>query len=149
MRSRPGTARTILLFHTISTRLPKQSRVVGSTLGVYSFGQTFVSARTNKRHRHLHIISARPSKQPRMVGSTLGVYSFGLIFVSARKNKRHKSSVTFLPNYHNMDPARLYVMILSSPQSLRSSTRPPPSVEESRWHRQPPRVLSACAHEQE
>ena len=28
------------------------------------------------------------------------------------------TDVTFLPNYHNMDPARLYVMILTSPPSL-------------------------------
>jgi len=27
--------------------------MVGSTLGVYSFGLIFVSARTNKRHHHL------------------------------------------------------------------------------------------------
>ena len=102
MRSRPGAARTILLFHIISVRPSKQPRMVGSTLGIYSFGLIFVSARTNKRHHHhwrrpgaartillVHIISARPSKQSRMVGSTLGVYIFGLIFVSARTNKRH------------------------------------------------------------
>jgi hypothetical protein len=30
------------------------------------------------------------------------------------------TDATFLPNYHNMDPARLYFMILtSSPSSLR------------------------------
>ena len=45
-------ARTILLFHTISARPSKQPRMVGSTLGVYSFGLIFVSARTNKRHHH-------------------------------------------------------------------------------------------------
>jgi hypothetical protein len=28
------------------------------------------------------------------------------------------TDVTFLPEYHNMDPARLYVMILTSPPSL-------------------------------
>ena len=28
------------------------------------------------------------------------------------------TEVTFLPKYHNMDPARLYVMILTSPPSL-------------------------------
>jgi hypothetical protein len=37
VRSGPGAARTILLFHTISARLSKQPRMVGSTLGVYSF----------------------------------------------------------------------------------------------------------------
>ena len=52
MRSGPGVARTILLFHTISARPSKQPRMVGSTLGVYSFGLFFVSARTNKRHHH-------------------------------------------------------------------------------------------------
>ena len=28
------------------------------------------------------------------------------------------TDVAFLPNYHNMDPARLYVMSLTSPPSL-------------------------------
>ena len=28
------------------------------------------------------------------------------------------TKVTFLPKYHNMDPARLYVMIFTSPPSL-------------------------------
>jgi hypothetical protein len=52
VRSRPGADRTILLFHIISVRPSKQPRMVGSTLGVYSFGLIFVSARTNKRHHH-------------------------------------------------------------------------------------------------
>jgi len=30
----------------------------------------------------------------------------------------NNTDVTFLPNYNNMDPARLYVMILSCPPSL-------------------------------
>ena len=55
MRSRPGAARTILLFHIISVRPSKQPRMVGSTLGVYIFGLIFVSARKNKRHHHHHI----------------------------------------------------------------------------------------------
>ena len=57
VRSGPGAARTILLFHTISARPSKQPRMVGSTLGVYSFGMIFVSARTNKRHHHLGLIA--------------------------------------------------------------------------------------------
>ena len=52
MRSGPGAARTILLFHTISARPSEQPRMVGSTLGVYIFGLILVSARTNKRHHH-------------------------------------------------------------------------------------------------
>jgi hypothetical protein len=52
VRSGPGEARTILLFDTISARPSKQPRMVGSTLGVYSFALIFVSARTNKRHHH-------------------------------------------------------------------------------------------------
>ena len=52
MRIRPGAARTILLFYIISAGPSKQPRMVGSTLGVYSFGLIFVSARTNKRHHH-------------------------------------------------------------------------------------------------
>ena len=55
VRSGPGAARTILLFHTINARPSKQPRMVGSTLGVYGFGLIFVSARTNKRHHH-HVI---------------------------------------------------------------------------------------------
>jgi hypothetical protein len=54
VRSRPGAARTILIFHIISARPSKQPRMVGSTLGVYSFRLIFVSARTNKRHHHHH-----------------------------------------------------------------------------------------------
>jgi hypothetical protein len=38
VRSGPGAAGTILLFHTISARPSKQPRMVGSILGVYSFG---------------------------------------------------------------------------------------------------------------
>jgi hypothetical protein len=52
VRSRTGAARTILFFHIISARPSKQSRMVGSTLGVYSFALIFVSARTHKRHHH-------------------------------------------------------------------------------------------------
>jgi hypothetical protein len=44
VRSGPGAARTILLFHTISARPSKQPRMVGSTLGIYSFELIFVSA---------------------------------------------------------------------------------------------------------
>ena len=47
-------ARTILLFDTIRARPPKQPRMLGSTIGVYSFGLIFVSARTNKRYHHHH-----------------------------------------------------------------------------------------------
>jgi hypothetical protein len=52
VRSGPGAARTILLFYTISARPSKQPRMVGSTVGVYSFWLIFVSARTNKREYH-------------------------------------------------------------------------------------------------
>jgi hypothetical protein len=38
VRSRPGAARTILLFHVMSARPSKQPRMVESTLGVYIFG---------------------------------------------------------------------------------------------------------------
>ena len=44
--------RTVLPFHTISARPSKQPRMVGSTLGVDSFGLIFVSARIKKRHHH-------------------------------------------------------------------------------------------------
>ena len=80
VRSGPGEARTILLLHIISARPSKQPHMVGSTLGVYSFGLIFVSARTNKRHHH----------QPRMVRTFLKVYmELGSYFVSARTKKRH------------------------------------------------------------
>jgi hypothetical protein len=49
VRSGSGTARTILFF-IISGSPSKQSHMVGSTLGVYSIGLIFDSARTNKRH---------------------------------------------------------------------------------------------------
>jgi hypothetical protein len=52
VRSGPGAARTILLFHTISARPSKKPCMVGSTLGVCSFGLIFVSAKTNKRQHH-------------------------------------------------------------------------------------------------
>ena len=42
VRSGPGAAWTILLFHTISARPSKQPRMVGGTVGVYSFGLIFV-----------------------------------------------------------------------------------------------------------
>jgi hypothetical protein len=54
VRSGPGAARTILLFHIISSSPSKQPRMVGGTIGVYSVGLIFVSARTNKRHHHHH-----------------------------------------------------------------------------------------------
>jgi hypothetical protein len=46
VRSGPGAARTILLFHIISARPSKEAGMVGSTLAVYSFALIFVSART-------------------------------------------------------------------------------------------------------
>ena len=49
VRSGPGAAWTILLFHIISASPSKQPRMVGSTLGVYSVGLIFVSARTHKK----------------------------------------------------------------------------------------------------
>jgi hypothetical protein len=36
VRSGPGAARTILLFHTISARPPKQTRMVGTFLKVHT-----------------------------------------------------------------------------------------------------------------
>ena len=41
VRSGPGAARTILRFHIISASSSKQTRMVGSTLGVYSVGLIF------------------------------------------------------------------------------------------------------------
>jgi hypothetical protein len=68
----PGAARTILLFYTISARPSTQPRMVGSTLGVYSFGLIFVSARTNKRHHHHGRSSARATtRQPSTTSCTV------------------------------------------------------------------------------
>jgi hypothetical protein len=51
--SRPGAARTILLFHIISARPSKQPLMVRTFLKVYGARLLFfVSARTNKRHHH-------------------------------------------------------------------------------------------------
>jgi hypothetical protein len=61
VKSRPGAARTILLFDIISARPSKQPRMVGSTLGVYSFGLIFVPARTNKRYHHHDLRPGRRS----------------------------------------------------------------------------------------
>ncbi len=55
--SGPGAARTILLFHIISASPFKQPRMVGSTLGVYSVGLSFVSARTNKRYHDQTLVT--------------------------------------------------------------------------------------------
>jgi hypothetical protein len=63
-RSVPGAARTILLFDTISASPSKQPRMVGCTLGIYSFGLIFVSARTNKRHHHPVPAPALPTPSP-------------------------------------------------------------------------------------
>ena len=49
VRSGPGPARTILIFHIIGASPSKQPLMVGSTLGVYSVGMIFVSGRTNKK----------------------------------------------------------------------------------------------------
>jgi hypothetical protein len=38
-----------------SARPSKQPRMVGSTLGVYSFGLIFVSATTNRSHHHQYL----------------------------------------------------------------------------------------------
>jgi hypothetical protein len=52
VRSGPGAARTILIFHIIRARPSKQAGMVGSTLAVDSFALISVSARTIKRHHH-------------------------------------------------------------------------------------------------
>ena len=92
MRSGPGVARTILLFHIISATPSKQPRMVRTFLKVYmELGFFFLFLQ--EQIKNIIIISDRPSKQPRMLGSTLGVYSFGLIFVSARRINRHQIAI--------------------------------------------------------
>ena len=59
MRSGPGAARTILLFHTISARPPKQPRMVSTFLKVHTlrglgwrmhYGVEVTESTTNKQH---------------------------------------------------------------------------------------------------
>jgi hypothetical protein len=53
VRSGPGEARTILLFHIISARPSKQPLMVRTFLKIYmELYSYFVAARTNKRHHH-------------------------------------------------------------------------------------------------
>jgi hypothetical protein len=57
--SGPGAARTILLFHIISTRPSKQPLMVRTFLKGYgAWLLLFVSVRTNKRHHH-HLVVLR------------------------------------------------------------------------------------------
>jgi hypothetical protein len=58
VRSGPGAARTILLFHIISARPSKQPLMVRTFLKVYGawllfFVSCYISARTNTRQHHL------------------------------------------------------------------------------------------------
>jgi hypothetical protein len=69
VRSGPGAARTILLFHTISASPFRQPRMVGSTFGEYSFGLIFVSARTNKRPHHHHQGQYFQPVEPELIGA--------------------------------------------------------------------------------
>jgi hypothetical protein len=55
VRSRPGVARTILLFHIISARISVRTIKEGSSLGVYTFGLILVSA-----EKHLSLSSDIP-----------------------------------------------------------------------------------------
>ena len=81
MRSGPGAARTILLFHIISARPSKQPLMVRTFLKVYmELGSycTFVSARTSKRHHHLngmvpkcHFISVRSTQHTVVIHSNI------------------------------------------------------------------------------
>jgi hypothetical protein len=85
VRSGPGAARTILLFHTISARPSKQARMVGSTLGVYSLGLIFVSARTNKRHVLMRRSFGNPTVSRMMIILFLNKHRYlGVLAVSAR-----------------------------------------------------------------
>jgi hypothetical protein len=65
VKSGPGAARNILLFHIMSASPSKQPRMVSSTLGVYSVGLIFVSVRTFERHHHLLVDrGARAAQMP-------------------------------------------------------------------------------------
>ena len=63
VRSGPGAARTILLFHIISARSSKQPLMVRTFLKVYGARLPFfASARTNKRHPHHTATLERPGR---------------------------------------------------------------------------------------
>jgi hypothetical protein len=86
VRSGPGAARTILLFHTISARPSKEPGMVGSTFGVYSFALIFVSARTNKRHHHQRYMSGYRRMHVNMYLFTYGFLKMDVLSVTCQKS---------------------------------------------------------------
>jgi hypothetical protein len=61
----------------LAARPSKQTRMVGSTLGVYRFGLIFVSAKTNKRHHHHDVFYLFLQKQK--IGAKLHIPSFSKV----------------------------------------------------------------------
>ncbi len=117
VRSGPGAARTILLFHTISARPSKQPRMVGSTLGVYSFGLIFVSARTNKRHHHL---------------STLHPYSHAGCVVVPQIGQNSKNWILAKPAKTKTQKCRFYFNLA---KAVRNRKVPYPNIFRTRSRR--------------
>jgi hypothetical protein len=61
--------------------------MVGSTLGVYSFGLIFVSARTNKRHHHHHEQTGKVVRRAGLAGAEWNEpVSVTALFMAAQKH---------------------------------------------------------------
>jgi hypothetical protein len=71
----------------------KQPRMVGSTLGVYSFGLIFVSVRKNKRHLNIIIIIISVARRALacLIGGHSGV-PVVFLFLRARINRRQSGT---------------------------------------------------------
>ena len=67
VRSGPGAARTIILFHIISARPSKQPLMVRTFLKIYgAWLLFFVSVRTNKRHHHHRLVEYSVNEMERV-----------------------------------------------------------------------------------
>jgi hypothetical protein len=106
-----GAARTILLFHTISARSPKQPRMVRTFIKVHTrpmhCGAEVTESSTNKRH-HLSLWKPESRIVPfviktlgfRVLGHfTSGFSDFCTMFLSTFSGNTQKLWTTFLPLY--------------------------------------------------
>jgi hypothetical protein len=100
VRSGPGAARTILLFHIISARPSKQPRMVRTFLKVYmELGSYFLFLQEQIKDIIIfHIISAGPSKQPLMVRNFLKVCGAWLLFFFLQEQTKE---IIIMSNFFN------------------------------------------------